>query len=299
MCRPLTDSRCVSPLRRIASASSWLDGILVAGHEGDGDPGLAALPAGREYAAPSLCADRIEPAARRRAGPARPAPATCRPRRSPGTRHRARNHRSRAAPSAAAAPAGRAAELPRLDASPAGALSSIDRYPDPRRQRRVAWRQGQADRALARRWLDPFDLASSDAIDWPLEPRRRHPLGPRPDQAAAQRRGKREPAERSSRSAPARAQSRQAPRPAARHRNAAHSSGRAEREPRGDAAAEADHEPRRKLRALRLEEPLKPPREPRKSAPSNSPEHAVEEALPYVRGARPLHCSMKRRGKRA
>ena len=43
--KPLTDSRCVSPLRRIASASLLIHRILVAGREGDRDS-RANLPAG-------------------------------------------------------------------------------------------------------------------------------------------------------------------------------------------------------------------------------------------------------------
>ena len=79
----------------------------------------------------------------------------------------------------------------------------------------------------------------------------------------------------------------------------AHSQRRAEREPGGDAAAEADHEPRRKLRALRLEEPFQ-----RLASRGNprlpiAPSTLWKRRFPYVRGARPLHCSMERRGKRA
>ena len=64
------------------------------------------------------------------------------------------------------------------------------------------------------------------------------------------------------------------------HRNARHCAGLAKREPGGNAEAEADGEPRRKLRAFGLEEPFQLLVRRRKTAPSNSSEHAVEEALP-------------------
>jgi hypothetical protein len=72
-----------------------------------------------------------------------------------------------------------------------------------------------------------------------------------------------------------------------------------EREPGGDPAPEPDDEPWRKLRALGFEEPFQilvkrgNPRLP--IAPST----LWKRRFPYVRGARPLHCSNEKRGKRA
>ena len=224
MCSPLTDSRCVSPLRRIASASVLADGILVAGDKGDGDPRLAALQPAMDMPRQPL-PDRIEPAAR--AGldqldrPQRladradaPEPRVAGEVIGPRHRHRRRRHQPRAHPNDRAAH------------QPLRRLVLIDRYPQPRRQRRVAWRQGQADRALGDHRLDPFDPGLERRDDWPIEPRRGDPFGPRPDQARnpPPRHSANQPSARPLRSRLSAKPPR--PRPAARQMNAAQSSGR-------------------------------------------------------------------------
>ena len=72
-----------------------------------------------------------------------------------------------------------------------------------------------------------------------------------------------------------------------------------EREPGGDAASEPDDDPRRKLGALRLEELFQPLSSRGKPRLPIGPSTLWKRRFPYVRGARPLHCSMNKRGKRA
>ena len=72
-----------------------------------------------------------------------------------------------------------------------------------------------------------------------------------------------------------------------------------ETEPGRDAASEADDEPGRKLGALRLEELFQLPVKRGKPRLPIAPSTLWKRRFPYVRGARPLHCSIERRGKRA
>ena len=101
----------------------------------------------------------------------------------------------------------------------------------------------------------------------------------RPDQCAAQGRGKREPAERPARPAGAQTESRDRDRCRnAQEQHAIAALTRARTRPR------CRFRSRRRTRAEAGRAPPREaspaPREPRKTAPSNSPEHAVEEALP-------------------
>src|SRR5205085_7787635 len=74
---------------------------------------------------------------------------------------------------------------------------------------------------------------------------------------------------------------------------------RIEREPGGNAAAEPDHHPRRKLRALGLKKPFQLLSSRGKPRLPIAPSTLWKRRFPYVRGARPLHCSNEKRGKRA
>ena len=127
----------------------------------------------------------------------------------------------------------------------------------------------------------------------PVEPRLGDPRRARPDQGAAERRGKREPAERPPRPSAAKHEAERRRGRPPRHRKAGHCALRIEREPARDPASETDHEPRRKLRALRLEELLQLLASRGKPRLPIAPSTLWKRRFPYVRGARPLHCSMK------
>src|SRR5205807_1234599 len=74
---------------------------------------------------------------------------------------------------------------------------------------------------------------------------------------------------------------------------------RVEREPGGDATSEPDDEPRRQLRALGLEEPFQSLVKRGKPRLPIAPSTLWKRRFPYVRGARPLHCSNEKKGKRS
>ena len=229
------------------------DRILVAGHKGDGDPRLAARqPAVDMPRQP--CRTRSSPP-RGPGRPARPAPATCRPRRSPGTTRRGRSRRSRAPPSAAAASAARASGLAPLT-SPSGALSwSTD----------TRTRGGSAGRpAPGSGGPCPWRPSARPVRSSPRAPRSlgrsslgAPPIRRAPTPGAAERRGTARTSRAPVRSAPARRKAAQA-KPGRETNERSPVERPAEREPGGDAGAEPDHQPRRKLRALRLEQPFKP-----------------------------------------
>ena len=134
-------------------------------------------------------------------------------------------------------------------------------------------------RVAARCSTDSTSPANS-VTTGPLEPRLRRPTRPAPRPA----RSRAPPQARTSRAPGPPARCRRRSRQARKRRGDAQERRplprRAEREPGRDPAAEADDEPRRKLRALRLEEPFQLLVQARKTASSNSSEHAVEEALP-------------------
>ena len=188
-------------------------------------------------------------------------------RRCPGTRHRGQNRRCRAAPWAAAARGGRGPGPPRQAQFPAGTC--------PRRSRpgRAAARPASLGSTSRR------DACRGRQDDRPSRPCRSNSAtraassrgcatqaARRPHQRAAERRREREPAKRPRLPVRCRARSPTRRRAAAMQRNACHSTRRTEREPGGNAAAEADHDPRRKLRALGLEELLQPLAQRRKTA---------------------------------
>ena len=175
MCSPLTDSKCVSPERRIASASSSLTAGLVAGGERRRDSARRARAARRG------CARRAGRAARRarRRAPARP--------RSTGPIARARPRRCRANQ------ASRAKSWPPGSAIGGGGWSRA-LTPDPRALRRVpsgaslagsdtrsaaavapAGAKRQPQIALGDELLDPLDPRLEHGDHRPLEPRRGDP----------------------------------------------------------------------------------------------------------------------------
>ena len=133
---------------------------------------------------------------------------------------------------------------------------------------------------LATRWSTVSTLPVSSRDDRPRQPRLGDPGRSRPDQRAADRRRERKPAERPSRPSAARARSRPVASAAARQRNACPLPRLAEREPRRDAAPEPDDRPTAEAARARPRGASQAPRRRRKTASSNSPEHAVEEALP-------------------
>ena len=73
----------------------------------------------------------------------------------------------------------------------------------------------------------------------------------------------------------------------------------AERKPRRDPASKPYNKPRWKLGALVLEEPLQVLVQFKKTRPPIAPSTLWKRRTLYVRGARPLHCNIIRRGKRA
>jgi len=147
-----------------------------------------------------------------------------------------------------------------------------------RRQPGTRGRNGEPDRILRRQIIDAFDPAGDVRHDRAAESRLGDPGRSRPNEAATEARGKREPTERAAGSSTHHHESRKRECPAETQESRPLGL-LIEREPGRDSAAQANHDPGRKLRALGLEE-LPAPREARKSASSNSPEHAVEEALP-------------------
>ena len=132
MCSPLTDSRCASPDRRIASASVLGDRALVAGRQRRRDPARAARRRCVWICGDSRCA-QIPPRCRARRRRPRPARSRVPSRRSRRTMRRARNRRRRAPPAAAAASAAPAAASPRRATSAGGTSASrqIDAHATP------------------------------------------------------------------------------------------------------------------------------------------------------------------------
>ena len=63
-------------------------------------------------------------------------------------------------------------------------------------------------------------------------------------------------------------------------------------EPSGDARAEADDQPRRQLRTLALEKGFDPFPNGVETRLPKAPSTLWKRRLPYVRGARPLHCTI-------
>src|SRR5206468_7248961 len=66
-----------------------------------------------------------------------------------------------------------------------------------------------------------------------------------------------------------------------------------EREPSRDPASKPDYEPRRQLRTLGFEEPFQPLVKRGKPRLPIAPSTLWKRRFPYVRGARPLHCSKR------
>src|SRR5690349_10142621 len=146
--------------------------------------------------------------------------------------------------------------------------------------------------------VDSFDPPGDFGDHWMLETGLLDPEGSRPDESTSKRGSEGEPAEsppcptRPDNEAGESKTSSQAEegRPLSRF---------VQREPCGDAGSEPDDEPGWKLRALRLEELFQPLVELGKTRLPKLPSTLWQRRLPYVRGARPLHCSIERRGKRA
>ena len=172
----------------------------------------------------------------------------------------------------------------------------IDRNSQPRRKLGIVGRERQADRAARDQRFDRLDPRLERDDGGAIEARRRDLRRAAPRQGTSERHRQPEPAERP-------------PCPTRRDHEADEARGgaeaeeggplarRAKVEPGRDPAAEADREPRRKLGAFRLEQPFEPlsgragPRLP------IAPSPLWKRRTRYVRGARPLHLTAKRRGK--
>lgn len=133
----------------------------------------------------------------------------------------------------------------------------LDRHSHPWRQLRIDRRQRQPDIALGDQALDPLDARVEGGDERPIQPRRCHPNRAPPHQRAAQHQREREPASGALRSAAAHSETGESD-PAADCQQRHPLRRRIEHEPGGDAGSEPDHEPRRKLRALALEEGFHP-----------------------------------------
>ena len=68
-------------------------------------------------------------------------------------------------------------------------------------------------------------------------------------------------------------------------------------EPRANASAEADRQPKRQLTALAFEEVIDSLARCLKMRPPIAPSTLWKMRSRYVRGARPLHCTIEKRGK--
>ena len=122
-------------------------------------------------------------------------------------------------------------------------------------------------------------------------------MGASPDQSAAQRCSQSEPAERPARSARHKTKT--------RHRTCGGYAEEhfpleigAEPEPGGNPGAEANDEPGWELGTLRLEETFQSLVSRGKPRLPIAPSTLWKRRFPYVRGARPLHCSISLSGKR-
>ena len=167
----------------------------------------------------------------------------------------------------------------------------IDRQPQPKRKSRRA-RADEHPRYLPRdkmvnRVHGAGELGDRGSREARLLDRGRS----RPHQGAAERRREREPAERPSGAAAAERETGDRQR-GAKTQDRLPLPRVAECEPGGDPASEADGEPRRKLGALRLEELLQPLPGRGKPRLPIAPSTLWKRRFPYVRGARPLHCSI-------
>ena len=193
----------------------------------------------------------------------------------PETRRRGRNHGRRAAPSAAAAPAGRA----RARSAPRRCPPALLGRSRHRTRGGSAWSAapGSAAGRPCATGLDPLDRGSKSTTIGRSSRGALPSPNAQPNQGAAE--PQRSPNQPSARCAGRRAKKPNSAAPPAAQTGTPHSPGRSEREPGGDARAEADDEPRRKLPALASRKPSTAPRAA-ENAPSNSPEHAVEEAHP-------------------
>src|SRR6476619_2095254 len=140
--------------------------------------------------------------------------------------------------------------------------------------------------------LDGKDFRGELGHDRPLKPLLGDPTGAGPHQCAAEHGRQCEPAERPSR--PPTAEDEPAERAC---RGNTHEcppfQGSAESEPGGNAGAEADDEPGRKLGALRFEALFKLPVPLGKTRLPIAPSTLWQRRTRYVRGARPLHCTIR------
>ena len=177
----------------------------------------------------------------------------------------------------------------------ASIASVVERDADVRRQRATGGRDEQPDRLPGGQIVDGFDPARHIDDCRAAEPRLRHPVRASPNQRATEGRRQGEPAERTARAAAAqdKTDQRQRGRYAEERRPL---SLRVEREPRRDTAPQPDNDPRGKLAALSLEEPFQLPVKRGKPRLPIAPSPLWKRRFPYVRGARPLHCSKERRG---
>ena len=300
MCSPLTDSRWVRPLAAHRLGVLFGDRILVAGGERGGDPGRA----GSEGCSADMpraggCAARSSPrgsaGSRTSTGPiALPtAPMPLEPGVAgeivaAGQRHRRRRREPGPEPDQ------------RPARQPVRRVLVVDRHPNPRRQRRIGGAQRQPERRLWRRDVRPARPGPSNLG----RPAAARAAARRPTPTRAQTRAQpsvaasaNQPSARPARPLPRReAGQRQRGRDAQERRPVA-SAGRARTRRR--CRAEADREPRRQLRALAPRGAFEPLASRAETRPPKAPSTLWKRRIRYVRGARPLHCSMKRRGKRA
>jgi hypothetical protein len=156
--------------------------------------------------------------------------------------------------------------------------------------------KSQSEVAPCRKWLDAFDRRFEGRNNGPIQTGRRHEFRPHPDQAAAQ--GHREP-EPSDASLKPSAIECKAPdsHGASKAQQAGPGHRSVEREPTSDPHAEADGQPQGQLAALALEEAFRYLARSLKPRPPKAPSTLWKRRSRYVRGARPLHCTIEKRGK--
>jgi hypothetical protein len=157
-------------------------------------------------------------------------------------------------------------------------------------------RKSQSEVAPCRKWLDALDRRFKGRNNGPIQTGRRHELRPRPDQAAAEGHRQPKPAHASLKpsaiecKAPDSHCESKAQQTAPSHRAI-------EREPAANPHAEAGGQPQGQLAALALEEAFRYLARSLKPRPPKAPSTLWKRRSRYVRGARPLHCTIEKRGK--
>ena len=191
---------------------------------------------------------------------------------------------------------------PELDASALAHSSrrsvSVDGNAHSRWERGIGRHERKANLLLRGERLGPCNVGNKGHDHGPIEPGRRNPVGSHPGETASQGHRKTEPSDRplETPTLQREAGDREATAQKYDGRPFARSS---KTEPACDARAEANGQPQGQLAALALQEAFHSLARCADTRLPIAPSTLWKRRTRYVRGARPLHCTTEKRGKRA